>query len=97
MRVRVAGALAIVLAMTVTACGGASNGENAKASEAIAASMLESDDGTFDVTEQEAKCVGDGFVDKLGVDKLKKYGFLTEDADKASSLEEVDMSKEDAE
>ncbi|HHU09805.1 MAG TPA: hypothetical protein GXZ60_07290 [Intrasporangiaceae bacterium] len=94
---RVVGAVAVAVAMTVSGCGGGTSGENAKASQAIADSMLESNDGTFDVTEQEAKCVGDGFVDKIGVDKLKEYGFLTEDADQASSVEDVDMSKDDAE
>lgn len=67
---------ALALSLALTGCG---NGDDDKAAKAIAASMMESNDETFKVEQKDADCVGEGFVDKIGVDKLKKYGVLTDD------------------
>ena len=77
MRIRLAGIVTLGLARALGGCGGSN--EERQAREAIAASMLESDDDTFAVTEEQANCVGDGFVDRIGVDRLQEYGLLSED------------------
>jgi hypothetical protein len=91
MRIRIIGAFA-ALALALTACG---NDEEA-ASTAISDSIMESSDQTFKVTRQEADCVGEGMVDRIGVDKLTDYGLLTEDLEANDGIDEVEMSEGDA-
>jgi hypothetical protein len=73
--------------LTLTACGGKSDDQTAK--DNLEQKMLEGSDslGTK-ATKSEATCIANGIVDDLGIDKLKKYGFLTDDlrvSDKAGS------------
>lgn len=91
MKIRTIG-VAAVLALTLTSCGQ----DEEAASKAISASIMESNDDTFEVTQEEADCVGDGMVEKIGVDKLTEYGIITEDMKANDGIENVDMSEEDA-
>src|SRR3990170_4368236 len=92
MKIRTLGAVA-VLALALTACGG---GDDAKASESIAGTIMDSDNETFKVTQEQADCVGDGFVEEIGADQLVEYGILTEDLKADSTIDDVEMSKADA-
>lgn len=87
----VAGGLA--LSLTLTACGG---GDDEKAAEAISASMMEESDEEFPVDQEQADCVGDGLVDKIGVDQLQEYGMLTDDLQVNESVGEVTLEEGDA-
>ena len=93
MKIRTIGATA-VLVLTLGACGG---GDDGKASKAIADSIMESNSDTFEVTQEQADCVGEGFVDEVGTDKLVEYGIITEDLKQADGIEQVEMSDDDAE
>ncbi len=92
MRIRTIGAVA-VLALSLAACG---NDEEA-ASQAISKSIMDSNDENFEVTKEEADCVGDGLVEKIGVDKLTEYDILTEDLESSGGINDVEMSRADAE
>ncbi len=92
MRMRTIGAIGALL-LVVSGCGG-SNDEDAK--KAIAESIMNESDTTFDVKQSEADCVASGFVDDIGVDQLQEYGILTEDAKTSTTLDEIKMSADDA-
>lgn len=94
MKFRTLGAVAAALALaaTLTACGN----QEEEASKAISDSMVKNGDETFQVTRDQADCVGDGFVDKIGVDQLKEYGVITEDLKTDGGIDSVKMSKDDA-
>lgn len=87
----IAGGLA--LSLTLTACG---NDDEAQAAEAISASMMESGDDEFALTQEQADCVGEGMVDKIGVDKLQEYGILTEDLTADDTVSDVTFEESDA-
>lgn len=91
MKIRALG-VAALLALSLTACGQ----DEEAASQAIADSIMESNDETFEVTEAEADCVGDGMVDRIGVDKLTEYGIITEDLKANDGIDNVEMSEGDA-
>ena len=91
MKIRTLGAVA-VLALALTACGG----DDSAASKAIADSIMDSNDETFEVTQDQADCVGDGFVEEIGTDQLVEYGIITEDLEAESTIDTVEMSKDDA-
>lgn len=87
------------LLLTLSACGG--GGDDEQAAKAISDSIMEEqkESGSADVftmTQEEADCIGDGFVAEIGTDKLQEYGFLTEDLKTADKLSDVEMSTEDA-
>lgn len=94
MRNSVLAVAALGAALSLSACGGG-NAEETQAKEAISASLLESQDDTFEVSESEADCVGEGMVDKIGVDKLKEYGMVSEDASASEGLD-APMTMSDA-
>ena len=101
-RPRLAAAVAGLL-LTVTACGGGSGDDDA-AAKAIADSIMEAQGdaggGTadlFQMKQEEADCIGEGFVDEIGTDKLKDYGLLNEDLEASGQLTDKPMSTEDAE
>lgn len=85
----------MALAMLLSACGGGSD-EDAKAADAISASMMAEADEEFPVEQAQADCVGDGLVDKVGVDKLKEYGLLNEDLTVNESVGQVTMEQTQA-
>ncbi len=91
MKLRTIGAVA-ALALTLTACGS----DDEAASAAIAESMMDSNDETFQVTQEQADCVGDGMVDDIGTDQLVEYGLITEDNEAADGIDSVKMSEDDA-
>lgn len=91
MKTRVLG-VAALLALSLTACGQ----DEEAASKAISDSIMKSNDETFEVTRDEADCVGDGMVDKIGVEKLTDYGIITEDLKADGGIESVEMSEGDA-
>src|SRR5687768_1060482 len=93
MKIRTLGATA-VLVLTLGACGG---GDDDEASKAIADSIMDSNSDTFEVTQDQADCVGDGLVDEIGTDQIVEYGILTEDNKAADGIEQVEMSDDDAE
>lgn len=83
----------LALTLTLAACGG---NEDAEAAEAISASMMESSDEEFPVEQDQADCVGEGMVDRVGVDKLQEYGLLTEDLEMDGTVTDVQMEEGDA-
>ena len=91
MRVRTIGAVAALL-LVVAGCGTSDN----EAKKAIADSIMKASDSGLAVKQSEADCIAGGFVDDIGVDKLKKYGILTEDGKTDESLSDVKMSADDA-
>ena len=91
MKIRTFG-VAALLALSLTSCGQ----DEEAASDAISASIMESNDETFEVSQEEADCVGDGMVEEIGVDKLTEYGIITEDLEANDGIEDVEMSEGDA-
>jgi len=69
---------------------------DATASKAIANSIMDSNDSTFEVTQDQADCVGEGMVEDIGTDQLVEYGSITEDNEASDGLESVKMSEGDA-
>jgi hypothetical protein len=84
--------VAAVLVLTLTSCGQ----DEKAASQAISASIMESSNETFEVTQEQADCIGDGMVDRIGVEKLTDYGIITEDLKAEGRIENVEMSEGDA-
>lgn len=89
------------LLLTLTACGGGEgSSDDEAASKAISDSIMKEQEGgggdVFAMEREEADCIGDGFVQDIGVDKLQEYGFLTEDL-KAEAMTNVTMETGDAE
>lgn len=91
MKLRTIGAVA-VLALSLTACGS----DDEAASEAIATSIMDSNDETFKVSQEQADCIGDGMVEDIGTDQLVDYGLITEDNEAADGIDSVKMSEGDA-
>lgn len=92
MKIRTIGATA-VLALALTACGGA---DDDAASKAIADSIMDSNSDTFEVSQEEADCVGDGMVEDIGTENLVEYGIITEENEPSGGIESVKMSEDDA-
>jgi hypothetical protein len=87
------------LTLTLSACGGGSE-DDETAAKAISDSIMSEQDGgaadVFAMERSEADCIGDGFVDEIGVEQLQEYGFITEDL-KAEPMTSVKMETADAE
>lgn len=103
-KTRMTAALAALM-LGLTACGGAgaASGDDAKASKAISDSIMKQQQtasggaaDVFKMKRTEADCIGDGLVENVGTDNLKKYGFLTKDLKTAKTMDNVKMSAEDA-
>ena len=86
------------LLLSVAACGG--SGDEEEAATAISDSIMKEQQGSTDtifaMERTEADCIGDGFVDGIGIDQLQEYGFLSEDL-KAKPMSNVTMETGDAE
>jgi hypothetical protein len=86
------------LALSLTACGGSEDDETA--AKAISDSIMREQEGAaadvFAMKRSEADCIGDGFVEEIGVDQLQEYGFISEDL-KAEPMTSVSMETADAE
>ena len=92
-------AVLVALAATLSACGGAGGGDDAKAAKAISDSIVSDQDAGSDVMQvgrEDADCIGDGLVDKIGTDQLQEYGLLTEDLKVDKQVTNVKFSTEDA-
>lgn len=86
----------ILLTLVLIGCAGGGS-DDAKAAAAVAQGMLSSDDSGFTIDESQADCVGEGFVDQIGVDRLQQYGFLTESLESAADdMESTQMDESDA-
>jgi hypothetical protein len=90
------------LVLSVGGCAGSVGGgsDDAKASEAIADSIMKSGDGStklLSMKRKDADCIGNGLVDEVGTAKLQKYGLLTEDNTSKGAINDVSMSAADAE
>lgn len=88
-------ALAGVL-LSLTACGGGDDDAAAKAiSDSIMKEQEGAQDSVFAMKRDEADCIGDGFVDDIGVDKLKEYKFLDDEL-QAKPMTNIVMKPDDA-
>lgn len=90
-------AVLVALAATLSACGG--GGDDAKAAEAISDSIVSDQEAGSDVMQvnrEDADCIGDGLVDKIGTEQLQEYGLLTEDLEVDKQVTNVKFSTEDA-
>jgi hypothetical protein len=90
-----AAALLCVATFTLTACG---NSDADTAKENLKAKMMSSNDslGTK-ATDKEATCIADGMVDKIGVEQLQKYHFLTKDLKVSDKAGGTTLKQDDAE
>jgi hypothetical protein len=91
------------LALTLTSCSDSDpdGDDDAAAAQAISDSIMDEQDGgaatdIFAMKRAEADCIGEGFVDEIGVAKLQEYGFLTDDL-QAEPMTNVAMDEPDAE
>lgn len=91
MKIRTIG-VAAALALALTSCGN----DDEAASKAIAAGIMDSNDETFKVTQEQADCLGDGMVDEIGTDQLVEYGLITEDMKENEGIDSVKMNESDA-
>jgi len=94
-------AVLAVLALLLTSCGGSKDDDAAQASKSISASVRKAGSTgaagqlvSFDRTE--ADCIGDGLVEKIGIDRLQKYGVLDNDLKAGKRITDVAMSATDA-
>lgn len=92
-------AVLAALSLLLVGCGAQ---DEDKASTAIADSISKAQKSggpaQLDVTDKEADCIGNGWVETIGTDKLQKYGVLTEDMRAEKLLTEVStLSSTDAE
>jgi hypothetical protein len=81
-------AVLTVLSLALGGCGG---NDDAKASKAISDSIMKEQKAggasqILDVRRKDADCIGDGLVDRIGTDKLKKYGVLSDDLTSKKSI-----------
>jgi hypothetical protein len=82
-----------ILMLTLTACGGGADEQEAK--DNLRTSFSE-DDSLAGADEEQAGCVADGMVDELGVEKLQEYNILDDDLQVNEDPGDVEMSEEDA-
>ncbi len=88
------GATGLALLLALGACG---SGDDGKAADAISESLTAENDEVLKVTDEQADCVGEGFVDEIGTDKLTEYGILTEDLEASDEALDTKMEQADAE
>ncbi len=81
-----------VLSLGLAGCGGQE--DDAKTS--LSASFQEEDLGGLEVKEEQADCMAGDIVDGVGVDQLKEYEILDEDAKVNEDLESAELSEEDS-
>src|SRR5215211_4261917 len=85
-----------VLVLALGACGTGGD-DDGNAADAISSSLTADSDQALQVTDEQADCVGEGFVDDIGTDKLTDYGILTEDLEASDKALDTKMDKADAE
>ena len=87
--------LAAGLALLAVLAGCGASDED-QAAEAVSAGLLEAQDGAFQFTQEQADCVGDGFVEEIGVDQLQEYGIITDDLEATDKPIEAKLTGDDA-
>jgi hypothetical protein len=89
-------AVLTALVLALSGCGGGD--DDAKASKAISDSLMKNSSSSKLLTmkRKDADCIGKGLVDKVGTEKLQKYGLLTKDNTSKSGINDVKMSATDA-
>ena len=100
MKKTLAAVAAAALTLTLSSCGG---NDDAEASQALSASIMKAQASSSDnassllsLKKKEADCIGDGLVDKIGTEQLKKYKMLTSDNKASKDVTSVKMSADDA-
>ena len=102
MKTILAAAVLTAVTFSASACGGDDSAEvDAAASKAIANSIVKqrSEGGPgalLSMQRAQAACIGNGLVDKIGVDGLRKSGLLTEDNKVKGSIIGATLSASDA-
>jgi hypothetical protein len=92
------------VALSSAGCAGSGGGddEDAKAARQISNAIVTQQKSAqgpaalLAIKRKDADCVGKGLVDKIGTDKLKKYGVLTEGGKAKKDVTSVKMSAADA-
>ena len=83
--------LLLVLGLVAAACGDSGGGERSAAEQALVDAIrdeiLEDEDPESPFGEAEATCVGEGAVDRLGVEGLLELGITVENADPGNAFE----------
>lgn len=88
---------AVAMVLSVAACGGNSESDKAKAN--IKASVLKNNAsvaGGSKLTDKQAECFANGLVDKVGVDKLKKYKLINDKLEIIQNANPTNMTSGDA-
>jgi hypothetical protein len=99
MKKALAAVLLAVLALALSGCG---NNDDDQAAKSISDSIMSqqksggSSSQFFSMKRKDADCIGKGLVDKIGTDKLQKYGLLTKDNKTKGDVTNVKMSEGDA-
>lgn len=93
MKIRAIGAAAL-LALSLTACGAS---DDDKAADALAAGMMDEAGEELALDQEQADCVGQGMVEKVGTDQLVEYGILNKDLEYGElEVGGIKMSEADA-
>ncbi len=86
-----------LLVLTAAGCGGHSDAAAATAiSDSIMRQQKSGSTQVLNVDRKQADCIGKGLVDKIGTDRLQKYGLLTKNLKMSKSVTSVQMSSKDA-
>lgn len=89
-------AVLAVLAVTTAGCNNADATASKSISDSIMKDQQSSSSSVMKVNRKGADCIGNGLVDKIGTDKLQKYGLLTKDLKMNKDVTSVKMSAKDA-
>lgn len=80
--------------------GGSDNADEKKAAANLKAYFLSESQDTagLEINDEQAGCVSDGVVDKIGISQLQDYGLIDDDLEvvKDANLDEEDITAEDA-
>jgi hypothetical protein len=99
MRSVLTAAVAVALSLPISGCAGTDDG--AEASRAISASIVKQQSGggpgaLLSLQRKQAKCIGDGLVKDIGVNRLRKSGMLTDDNKVKGSVTNARLPERDA-
>ena len=109
MKQALAAMMTVLVALTVSACGGnggdasdsGANKDDARAAKALSSTIMKSQEGASSaqflrMKKADADCIGEGLVDEIGTDQLRKYKLLTKDLKANQDVTNVKMSVRDA-
>jgi hypothetical protein len=85
-------AVATLLPLALTACGG----QEDEAKSSMSDSFRQQQVGGLDVDQEQADCMAGDIVDGVGVEQLKEYDILDEDGKVNDDLEDAQLNEEDA-